>query len=245
MSISQDDLDQACIALYELWQQLSENGDLEDVKVLKGVCVGRFMIQRGHASNLHRQYGTKYLRIIKRLDIPTAEVACDTSQENDDEELDDEDDEILSPSIRSDEYAQVVYDVVHSPSYQVPILYLTVTHLSARSSRSGHSPSLDQVYDLLVPPSHRPQMEAVGVMGALSMTDHPITGLPAYFVHPCRTVEAMTAVLGGTSVDPEAYLLMWMGLVGGSVGLHVPVELAEAMNKSASLKDELGMLGRR
>ena len=69
------------------------------------------------------------------------------------------------------------------------------------------------------------------MLGALSMTDHPITGLPAYFVHPCRTAEAMRGMLDG-EVKPEAYLLMWFGLIGGGVGLEVPVELARAMAKS-------------
>ena len=72
-------------------------------------------------------------------------------------------------------------------------------------------------------------------MGALSMTDHPISGLPVYFVHPCRTAEAMKDVLSGKlaegrAVKPEVYLIMWMGLVGGAVGLNVPVALAEQIS---------------
>lgn len=68
-------------------------------------------------------------------------------------------------------------------------------------------------------------------MGALSMTDHPVTGMPAYFVHPCRTAEAMDAVTEHRNVTPDGYLLMWLGMVGPSVGLDVPIELAEAMGK--------------
>ena len=75
-------------------------------------------------------------------------------------------------------------------------------------------------------------MQAAGVMGALSMTDHPVTSTPTYFIHPCRTAEAMEAVTGGKDVTPEEYLLMWLGLVGPSVGLKFPIELAEAMGKS-------------
>ena len=61
------------------------------------------------------------------------------------------------------------------------------------------------------------------------MTDHPVAGTTAYLVHPCRTVEAMKAVTGNECMSPQKYLLVWIGLVGQSVGLDVPIELAEAM----------------
>ena len=117
------------------------------------------------------------------------------------------------------------YDVVHSATYQVPVLYLTIEHTGRDRLNTP-----DSVYGLLVPASHRPQMQAVGVMGAVSMADHNVTGLPCWFVHPCRTGEAMDAMLspcGGRVVDRDSrkYLLMWMGLVGGGVGLNVPIEV--------------------
>lgn len=64
-------------------------------------------------------------------------------------------------------------------------------------------------------------------MGALSMTDHPITSTPAYFIHPCRTAEAMEPVTEGPRTTPEMYLLRWIGIIGQSVGLDVPSELAQ------------------
>ena len=85
---------------------------------------------------------------------------------------------------------------------------------------------------MLVPTSYRQQVQGVGVIGALSMTDHPVTGTPAYFVHPCRTAEAMSAVTARRNMRPEGYLLAWLGLIGPSIGLQVPLELAKAMSKS-------------
>lgn len=65
------------------------------------------------------------------------------------------------------------------------------------------------------------------------MTDHPISGLPAYFVHPCRTVEVMSNLCDsqqdGEGAERDMYLLIWLGLAGGIVGLDVPVELAEQL----------------
>jgi ubiquitin-like-conjugating enzyme ATG10 len=55
-----------------------------------------------------------------------------------------------------------------------------------------------------------------------SFQHHPITGLPAFFVHPCLVGEGMA----GFQCTRENYLVIWMGLVGGCVGLWVPKEMA-------------------
>ena len=124
----------------------------------------------------------------------------------------------------------MIYDIIHSPSYQVPVLYVTFQQQPLDQGRGRSILSPEEVYDLLVPSSRKTQMQAVGVMGALSTTDHPVAGKPAYFVHPCRTAEAMNAVIGGKDVKPAEYLMMWLGLVGASVGLDVPIELAKTMS---------------
>lgn len=69
-------------------------------------------------------------------------------------------------------------------------------------------------------------------MGALSMSEHPVTGIPAYFVHPCRTQEAMSPLLEYASRDAKPcsgmqYLLLWFGVIGASVGLSVPIGVAK------------------
>ena len=117
---------------------------------------------------------------------------------------------------------RVCYDIVHSPTYQVPVLYLSFPGRSL--------PQPDVVYDLVVPNAQKHQVRDIGVMvGALSMTEHPLTGMPAYFVHPCRTQEAMLAVTGGQTVSSERYLLLWLGVVGPSVSLAVPLALAKRL----------------
>ena len=54
---------------------------------------------------------------------------------------------------------------------------------------------------------------------------HPVTDLPAFFIHPCNTHEAMVSVHDGQSLSAEEYLIVWLGLIGSSVGLHVPSKL--------------------
>ncbi|KAK0657324.1 hypothetical protein B0T16DRAFT_316121 [Cercophora newfieldiana] len=51
---------------------------------------------------------------------------------------------------------------------------------------------------------------------------HPITGVPSFFVHPCLLGEAMSRF----DCSKETYLMVWLGLVGGCVGLWVPKEMA-------------------
>ena len=54
---------------------------------------------------------------------------------------------------------------------------------------------------------------------------HPISDLPAFFVHPRNTAEALQEVGLHKDTSPEAYLLLWLGLIGTVVNLHVPSKL--------------------
>ena len=120
---------------------------------------------------------------------------------------------------------EVNYDIVYSPTYQVPVLYLSFPS----TNRSPLIPP-DEVYDLLVPYPYRAQLQAVGPMSALSMTgEHPVTGGPAYFVHPCLTLDSMQAVMAGRKVSAAEYLALWVGVVGATVGLSLPVSLAREL----------------
>lgn len=209
MSITSKDLDEALRKLYERWQNLDQITDWHDVKIVE-------------------QYGTRFLRIEKRLHRnkpePEPEVtASDKTADSDEDEEDDEEVVHTSPSSASiTPPPLIVYEILHSPSYQVPVLYISFKSLSR--------PTPDEVYELLVPEAYRGQVRAVGVMGALSVTEHPITGLPVYFVHPCRTQEIMAQRRSWEGeARPEEYLMVWMGVIGASVGLSVPVELARGM----------------
>jgi len=51
---------------------------------------------------------------------------------------------------------------------------------------------------------------------------HPVTGVPSFFIHPCLLGEQMSRF----DCSKENYLMVWLGLVGGCVGLWVPPELA-------------------
>ncbi|KAK4984168.1 hypothetical protein LTR66_008585, partial [Elasticomyces elasticus] len=125
------------------------------------------------------------------------------------------------PYPNSNNTLTITYDIIHSPSYRLPVLYLTCT-----TTANHPISSPETLYRALVPPSMKPQIQAIGVMGAVSATEHPITGLPCYFVHPCKTADAMRPLCAGGGVGAERYVLRWLGLVGGGVGLNVPAALA-------------------
>jgi hypothetical protein len=58
--------------------------------------------------------------------------------------------------------------------------------------------------------------------------NHTVSGVPTHFVHPCNTADALRDV-AGVEEEPttETYLLLWLGLVGSCVNLHVPSAIFE------------------
>ncbi|KAK4979520.1 hypothetical protein LTR28_004217 [Elasticomyces elasticus] len=190
-------------ALAARWQGTEQAGDWASVALLSS-C------------------GVEYLRIIRRLESGVEAAAAFPEPDIYDEEGNEVDDEALPHhNPNSDSTLTITYDIIHSPSYRVPVLYLSCT---TPANQPISSPAT--LYRTLVPPLMKSQIQAIGVMGAVSATEHPITGLPCYFVHPCKTADAMRPLCAGGEVDAEGYVLRWLGLVGGGVGLNVPAALA-------------------
>lgn len=197
------------------------------------------------------QVGTRFLRITRR--IPASALASEGNGDShaceDEVAIEEDDPEALATPVGKAEHTRVVQcDVAYSPSYQVPVLYLT---FAERLSNKGIAlPSPDEVYEMLVPKEFKLAMHDVGVMGALSMAEHPVTGGPAYFVHPCRTQEALAPLLDNaksSSSDANAgkavdYLMLWFGVIGASVGLSVPISAARLFADSRG--DATAWLGR-
>jgi ubiquitin-like-conjugating enzyme ATG10 len=81
------------------------------------------------------------------------------------------------------------------------------------------------LYEYLVPPQFKAQAENVGVIGGITITDHPATNRPVFFIHPCQTAEVMEASIH-RNITADEYLMVWIGATGKAVGLHVPLQLA-------------------
>ncbi|KPM43840.1 hypothetical protein AK830_g2697 [Neonectria ditissima] len=112
----------------------------------------------------------------------------------------------------------VEYEIHLHPTYRVPCLWFTLRGLPA------HEPafSIDTVFRRLVPDEYKAGLRALGGIGGISADHHPVTGVPSFFVHPCLLGDAIS----NFECDRTNYLMIWLGLVGGCVGLWVPKEMA-------------------
>ncbi|EPS43138.1 hypothetical protein H072_2884 [Dactylellina haptotyla CBS 200.50] len=108
---------------------------------------------------------------------------------------------------------KVTYHILLSPIYSVPVLYFTVSALSPATAIY----KLDDVYSILVPPDRRGAIAEIGIQGGISQTQHPYLGNTVWFIHPCRTAEALR--IWGDELTVENYLGLWIGVVGSVVGL--------------------------
>ena len=61
--------------------------------------------------------------------------------------------------------------------------------------------------------------------------DHPILGLPWYFIHPCQTEQVMNNIFGcdKTKPSPASYILQWLSIYGQMVGLCLPLDSASVL----------------
>jgi len=111
----------------------------------------------------------------------------------------------------------VTYEIHLHPTYQMPTLWFTLHDLPMGEPTFD----LDAVYRYLVPPECKNILRGVGATGGISAAPHPLTDVPSFFIHPCQTKEAME----GFDCPMKDYLMVWIGLVGRSVGLWVPPEM--------------------
>ncbi|KAK4105853.1 hypothetical protein N658DRAFT_416098 [Parathielavia hyrcaniae] len=115
----------------------------------------------------------------------------------------------------------VRYEIHLHPTYQAPCLWFSLHDLPAGEQEQALH--IDTVFRRLVPEQFKAGLRgSVGGIGGISVDHHPVTGIPCFFVHPCLLGEAMARF----DCSKEDYLMVWLGLVGGCVGLWVPPELA-------------------
>ncbi|KAK4158483.1 ubiquitin-like-conjugating enzyme ATG10 [Chaetomidium leptoderma] len=113
----------------------------------------------------------------------------------------------------------VRYEVHLHPTYQAPCLWFSLHDLPADEQPLD----IDTVFRRLVPEQFKEGLRgSAGGIGGISVDHHPVTGVPSFFIHPCLLGEAMERF----DCSKENYLMVWLGLVGGCVGLWVPAEMA-------------------
>ncbi|KAI2463674.1 hypothetical protein F4781DRAFT_437208 [Annulohypoxylon bovei var. microspora] len=134
-------------------------------------------------------------------------------------EMENSDMEILSPTRRPNfRVSHVKYEIHLHPTYRAPCLWFSLHNLPATEPAFD----IETVFRRLVPEQYKSSLRQMGPIGGISIDHHPITGLPSFFVHPCVLGDAMV----GFDCSKEDYLMIWLGLVGGCVGLWVPQQMA-------------------
>ncbi|KUJ22368.1 uncharacterized protein LY89DRAFT_606857 [Mollisia scopiformis] len=188
--------------------------------------------------------GNSYIEILRLLQLPEqpdelsamlerlgggfgesadVEMNIDSKDEEDDQEALRDPDSLPGYT----PYAQqpyVMYEIHLHPTYRLPTLWFTLHDLPAGEPTFD----LDAIYRYLVPPQYKDNLRALGVTGGISAAPHPVTDVPAFFIHPCQTKEAMEKF----DCTMQDYLMVWIGLVGSCVGLWVPPEMAISVDAS-------------
>ncbi|KAL2828653.1 hypothetical protein BDW59DRAFT_42173 [Aspergillus cavernicola] len=195
----------------------------------KSAC--RAFLDRVHRANvgwssIRFQSAGSILKISQTLDSLQDQTLVQSvdNQDTQDSQLAayEEDSEALIHTYDTHDTLQIDYDILLSPTYQVPALYFVLR-------RASMPLGIDEVYRYLVPEQYRENIQSVGIMGGISFGYHPVSGTPAFFVHPCNTADAMREIASGHRISPEAYLIIWLGLVGNCVRLQLPSELFATM----------------
>lgn len=187
------------------------------------------------SAELLRLFETKYLRVTKPLPVgiraangvkdhdPDRQVEQELDELEQDEEfheLEDDDNEALQ--VFRQHQITIDYDILLSPTYQVPVLYFSISDPQYR-----YPPTMTTLYEHLIPPQFISQAQSAGIIGGITIQDHPATNRPAFFIHPCQTAAVMEASVGKRDITAEEYLILWIGALGKCVGLNVPLALMQ------------------
>ncbi|NXQ55198.1 ATG10 enzyme, partial [Anthoscopus minutus] len=130
-------------------------------------------------------------------------------------------DDSQAAGVGSAEVVRYEYHVLYSSSYQVPVLYFRACFLDGRPL------SLDEIWGS-VHASYQARLQE-GPWDTITQQEHPILGQPFFVLHPCRTKEFISAVLGASQAHHRHtnYIILWLSTVGPVVGLNLPLSYAK------------------
>lgn len=103
------------------------------------------------------------------------------------------------------------FSVVYNETFEAPVLYFYV-------QRSNGEPCSRQY--ILAWLKYTPNFE--DSWEVLSQEEHPLTGLPSYFLHPCQTHRLLRLLLSTANGEGDDVLWMWLSLVLATVGRPIP-----------------------
>ena len=132
------------------------------------------------------------------------------------------------------------FSVVFHDTWRVPTLYFHVHDID------GTPITRDKVVTILLSSTRGNETDTINTNGSMSeeqtwdfvsQEEHPMTGKPSFFLHPCQTAAKMELLL----CQPKQYcpLLSWMSMILPSVGCTIsPYVYHEAQKKMMSMTEE-------
>ncbi|XP_060692441.1 ubiquitin-like-conjugating enzyme ATG10 isoform X2 [Hemiscyllium ocellatum] len=132
--------------------------------------------------------------------------------------------DIEEAQITTPQLIRYEYHVVYSSSYQAPVLYF-------RACCSDGKPlTLEEIWENV----HDCYKERLlqGPWDTITQQEHHLLGQPFFVLHPCRTSELMTPIMGATQEQRNVnYITSWLSMMGPVVGLDVPLSYATAVSQ--------------
>jgi ubiquitin-like-conjugating enzyme ATG10 len=140
-------------------------------------CIDRLMQRNHQYGHKHNDWlsidvvtanGTTYLSIAKPLLSGAALTPTqdETDDEVEEEEEDEDDDEALRRPVQNQPISH--YDVALSPTYRVPVLYISISDTQQR-----YPPTMTTLKEHIIPPQYQAETERVGVLGGITLTVSP------------------------------------------------------------------------
>lgn len=83
----------------------------------------------------------------------------------------------------------------------------------------------DELEEFVINPNYREPLKSSTLMqqGSISQQEHPILGLPFYYIHPCDTASLMSQV---DLSNINYYIMSWLSFFGPLIGLYLPSKIS-------------------
>ncbi|GAA5926798.1 hypothetical protein JCM1841_001990 [Sporobolomyces salmonicolor] len=184
--------------------------------------------------------GVGYLRrqpLRRRFVLHPVDPAASIPEEEASRGLVEEDDAVIAPDTapQACDLCVLHLSICWSPTYGVPVLWfeafkssgapLALDELASSTIFQRPTPSPSFPLTTLAPAS-APSGNSTACTPFLSQTDHPATGRPSWFVHPCETEGIVWEVISAAGEDyggegwEEQWLSTWAMVVGSVVDLR-------------------------
>lgn len=106
--------------------------------------------------------------------------------------------------------------IVFSSTYQVPVFYFN------GYSSDGKLLGIDEIMSRLRPAHHQWEAQrSQELWPMISQEEHPVLGLPFYFLHPCATATLLGQLRRRNRTSGSGYLVSWLSIYGPLIGLKL------------------------